>query len=384
MSKWKRYACFVLLLGLFCQFFSTPTTALEASPSLSAKASALIEAESMTLLLSQNADQRLPMASTTKIATAIVALSLASPDTVVKVHEEAVGVEGSSVYLVAGEELTLEQLLYALLLESANDAAAAIAYGISGSIETFAEQMNRYAASIGLSDTHFTNPHGLYDDEHYTTARELAILTCHALQNETFATIVATRKASIPHADTGTERLLINHNKLLRSYEGCIGVKTGYTQKSGRCLVSAAKRDGVTLIAVTLDAPDDWSDHTRMLDYGFSRLVYKTLCTAEEYLFPLPVIGGEEPYVMVSNPEQIGAVLPTEHGSMLVRIEAPRFLWAKIEAGERVGRVVFFCDLESNGRYVQVGEAELIAAYTVERSRPQNRFWQWLRSLFSK
>jgi D-alanyl-D-alanine carboxypeptidase len=162
-------------------------------------------------------------------------------------------------------------LLFGLMLRSANDAAAAIAYEISGSIEAFADKMNEKAESLGLTDTHFTNPHGLDDKEHYTTARELAIITGEALKNDTFLQIVSTKKQIITNSD-GESRLLINHNKLLNMYENTIGVKTGFTKKSGRCLVGAAERDGVRLITVTINAPDDWKDHTALFDYGFSKL----------------------------------------------------------------------------------------------------------------
>lgn len=383
MSIWKKFVCCTLVFALLLPFFAVQATAEEATPSLSAYAYAMIEASSGDAVLAKNEAERLPMASTTKIATAAVALSLASPDTLITVHEDAVGVEGSSVYLTAGEQLTLEALLYAMLLESANDAALAIAYGVSGSVAAFADQMNLYAQSLGLRDTHFTNPHGLYDEAHYTTARELAQLTRHALQNDVFARIVATRKTTVSNADAQAERLLINHNKLLRSFEGCIGVKTGYTKKSGRCLVSAAERNGVTLIAVTLNAPDDWNDHTKMLEHGFARFVYKQLSAPGELLFPLSVVGGEENYVMVSNEREVGAVLPTGHGSTIVRLEVPRFLWAQINEGECVGKAVFYCDLQGNGVCERIGEVDLIAAYGVRRSQPRKSLWQWLLSLFS-
>ena len=172
--------------------------------------------------------------------------------------------EGSSVYLAQDEVLTLKELLYALLLESANDAAVAIAMAVDGSVDAFADRMNRYAAQLGLKDTHFVNPHGLDDDAHYTTARELALITRAALENPDFREIVSTQKTVIPLRGSEGVRLLLNHNRLLREYDGCIGVKTGFTKKTGRCLVSAAERDGVMLIAVTLGAPDDWNDHRRV------------------------------------------------------------------------------------------------------------------------
>lgn len=238
---------------------------------LSAKSAVLYDPHSESFLYSKNADTRLPMASTTKIMTALVAIESASLEATVDISDDAIGTEGSSLYLKKGERMTMGDLLFGLMLRSANDAAAAIAYEISGSIEAFADKMNEKAESLGLTDTHFTNPHGLDDKEHYTTARELAIITGEALKNDTFLQIVSTKKQIITNSD-GESRLLINHNKLLNMYENTIGVKTGFTKKSGRCLVGAAERDGVRLITVTINAPDDWKDHIALFDYGFSKL----------------------------------------------------------------------------------------------------------------
>jgi D-alanyl-D-alanine carboxypeptidase len=188
----------------------------------------------------------------------------------VTVPPEAAGVEGSSVYLKAGEKIKLEDLLYALMLSSANDAAAAIAISVSGSIDAFAELMNAKARELGLENTHFENPHGLDVEEHYTTAYELAKIAAYALENEMFAKIVSTVKHIVPASEGGYARALVNHNRLLREYDDIIGVKTGFTKKCGRTLVSAARRGGVTLVCVTLCDGDDWRDHRAILDYGFS------------------------------------------------------------------------------------------------------------------
>ncbi len=354
-------------------------------PTVSAQAAVLMEVQSGALAFSHNADLRLPMASTKKIMTALTALSLAKPANCITVDERAVGVEGSSVYLVAGEVLTLEQLLYALLLESANDAAVAIAIGVCGSVDAFADEMNRIAADLGLVDTHFTNPHGLDDEAHYTTARELAILTREALQNELFAAIVSTRKTTIPHPDGEVgARLLVNHNKLLRLYGDCIGVKTGFTKRSGRCLVSAAERDGVRLIAVTLNAPDDWDDHSAMLDYGFSCYRAVLLYGKGAYQMPFSVVGGSDGYVTLCNAEELRVTLPVGQGELPITIEGARFAYAPVAEGEALGRMVLRCDRDGDGSFEVVGESPLIAAYAVERAVKKQSFWQWLKSLFTK
>ena len=387
MSVFKKICAILLASLLLCSYILVPAHAqaniVEAlpPPSVSAQSAVLMLENTGEILYQKDGNTPLPMASTTKIMTALVALELGEPAETVTVSKEAVGVEGSSIYLTEGEQLSLEQLLYALLLESANDAAVAIAVGLAGSVEAFAEKMNEKAASLGLVNTHFTNPHGLDDEAHYTTATELAVITKEMLSHPLIREIVSTRKATIPHDGTDGARLLINHNKMLRMYDGCIGVKTGYTKRSGRCLVSAAERDGVTLIAVTINAPDDWSDHTALLDYGFSGYRAVTLCDAEEYLFPLPVVGGKEGYVMIANMEDLRAVLPIEHGSIVLTVEAPRFAYANIQKGERLGSVIFLCDVDSNGKLQKIGEAELVACYSVEKKKVKRSLWQWLRSL---
>lgn len=316
--------------------------------------------------------------------TALVALESMPPETMITIPACAIGTEGSSIYLVEGEQLTLEQLLYALMLESANDAAVAIAVGVAGNVEAFTDLMNRKAAELGLSSTRFANPHGLDAEQHYTTARELAIITSHALKNELFKTIVSTPKTTIPHAGTEGVRLLVNHNKLLRVYEDCIGIKTGYTSQSGRCLVSAAERDGVTLIAVTLNDSDDWNDHQKLLDYGFTRYISVTLCEAGTYKLPLPVVGGIDQSVTLSNTDSLQVVLPIDHPPVFVTVEMPRFEYAPIKAGDRAGLVVFRCDLDGDGVTEIIGSLDLKACHAVEQPKQKKSLWQWLCSLFGR
>ncbi len=383
------------VLGLIFAFFFafcaliTPIRAEEtmwAPPSLSAVSALLMEADSGAIVLEKNAHTRLPMASTTKIMTALVALELAAPETVISVDGRAVGTEGSSVYLCEGEKLTLEELLYALILESANDAAVAIAIGVAGSEEAFVDEMNRKATSLGLSDTHFANPHGLDAEAHYTTAYELALIAREALKNPLLKTIVSTRKTTIPHQDTDGVRLLVNHNKMLRQYEGCIGVKTGYTQKSGRCLVSAAERDGVVMIAVTIDSPDDWNDHTKLLDYGFANYRRVELCPAD-YQFCLPVVGGKETYVVLGVEQGYSVTLPIGAKVIEQTIECPRHVFAPVKVGDACGRMIFLCDTNNDGIKETIGEIPLIAQYGVEKYAPRLSIWQrfllWWRGLFS-
>ncbi len=269
-NREKFLIALIILSLIFSLFTIYVYSASKKEMNLSAKAAFLYEPNTKNVIYEKNKDLRLPMASTTKIMTAIVTIENADLNKTVRVNDNAIGIEGSSVYLKQGEEITVSALLYALMLQSANDAASALAYEISGSIEGFAELMNNKAKELGLKDTNFENPHGLDSENHYTTAHDLAIIAAYALKNPTFKEISSTQKTVI-HSSVGA-RAIKNHNKLLSSYNGCIGVKTGYTKKSGRSLVSAAERGGVLLISVTIDAPDDWSDHKKLFDYGFSYL----------------------------------------------------------------------------------------------------------------
>ena len=347
-------------------------------PSVSAESAILIEADSGRIIGSKNADERLSMASTTKIMTALVAIENCDVTKKITVDRAAVGIEGSSVYLYEGEILTLEDLLYAMLLESANDAAAAIAIAIGGSIEDFAEMMNQKAIELGLENTHFTNPHGLDNEEHYTIAKDLAIIAAVAMQNETFKTIVSTYKKTIPlHGSEGV-RLLINHNKLLKNYDGAVGIKTGYTKKSGRCLVSAAERDGVKLISVTLNAPDDWKDHATMLEYGFSLYESRLLCSAGEIRQTLPIIGGNNEYVTLTNASDVTVTLPKDTENIKCDLELCQFEYAPVTKGEVLGYAIY-----SLGE-TTVAKIPLCAEYSVDRIIYKKSLWEGFTSLFDK
>lgn len=328
---------------------------LDNTLTVSAKSAILIEAGSGEVIFSKNPDERLPMASTTKIMTALVALENCDPYKIVTVHADATGIEGSSIYLYAGEELTMLDLLYGMLLESANDAAAAIAIEVGGDIEGFARLMNEKAEKLGLKNTHFDNPHGLDGSSHYTTARELAIIAREAYSNPTLKEIFSTQKKTIPLNSGEGERLLINHNKLLKRYEGATGIKTGFTKKSGRCLVSAAERDSLAFIAVTLNSPDDWSDHAKMLDLGFERYESRLLCKAYEPCYTLPSVGAVEDHVILAPADEIRGVLPRDAGEIRCVFELPRFLFAPLQPGQTVGHLVFYLD----GK--EIAKTELVA-----------------------
>lgn len=304
----------------------------------SALASVLLDAESGRVIYGKNRDTRLPMASTTKIMTAVLCIELCELSSVFTVPEEAVDLEGSSVYLYKGERITVIDLLYCLLLESGNDAAAAIAIAVSGSVDEFVRLMNQKAAELGLKNTHFTNPHGLPDSEHYTTAYDLAILSAYAMRNPLFRSITSTRKMTVSDGN----RLLVNHNKLLFTYAGMTGIKTGYTESSGRCLVTSATRDGVELIAVTLNNYYCTTDHRKLLDYGFSFLKSTALAYEGEYCYNVRVCGGSDEYITVSNRMPVTASVP-EGAVFRTEVSYERMLYAPVRKGQTVGEIRFYC-----------------------------------------
>ena len=309
---------------------------------VSAHSALLYQPETEIYLYLKNADERMPMASTTKIMTALVALEESELTDLVLVNDSAIGTEGSSAYLRQGDILTMNELLYALLLQSANDAAVAIACHIGGDIEGFASLMNARAEKLGLTNTHFTNPHGLDEKEHYTTARELAIIAAEALKNQTFRDIVSTYKKSFVSEERS--RTYVNHNKLLQLYDGCIGVKTGYTKTSGRCLVSAAERNGLTFISVTLDAPSDWNDHKSMLDYGFSRLERLVFLNAHDYSYKIPLIDGESDFITVLNKDSASIITEKKQHNIKEYIELSRFAIAPVYEGDILGEIIYTLD----------------------------------------
>lgn len=335
----KKVICAVFILCML----SAPCKVLCADniPCVSASAAVLMNAQDNSIIFQKNADQRLPMASTTKIMTCITALENGDPDQVVSVADEAIGVEGSSLYLCKGDTATLRDLLYAVMLRSANDAASAVAYHISGSIDEFARLMNGKAAELGLVNTHFTNPHGLHDAQHYTSASDLAALTSYAMKNSEFARMVSATEYTVSLNGGECKKPVANHNRLLRTYEGAVGVKTGFTKTSGRCLVSCAQRDGVRLIAVTLNAPDDWADHRAMLDLGFSEFVSMVVLEKGQLRRQFDVAGCEA--VEAVNTEEITATV-RKGADITFKIEGERLLFSPVYKGDAVAQAIIFAD----------------------------------------
>ena len=271
---------------------SVPGSAEEKMPEVSAKACVLIEEKTGQILFEKNSDEKLPMASTTKIMTTLLCLESGGLDDEFVVDSQAIKVEGSSMGLVEGDVVTKRALCYGMLLPSGNDAANATAVKIGGSIEKFAELMNRRAEEIGMTRTCFVTPSGLEGEGHGSSAYDMALLAREALRNPEFSEICSQKKAKVMFGNPPYERWLVNTNKLLEMYNGVKGVKTGFTDEAGRCLVSACERDGISMICVTLNDRNDWQDHMDMYDYGFSLLEpYELSC---DEIFPVQVAGGTE------------------------------------------------------------------------------------------
>ena len=328
----KRCVAFVLVLVLLI----CPIKA--GAVSVSAKAAVAINGDTGEVIFAKNENEKLSMASTTKIMTGLLLCEYGNFEREITVTPEMLRVEGSSMGLLAGDRVTLHDLFYGLMLASGNDAANVIAFVLGGSIEGFVKQMNDKAKELGLKNTSFATPSGLDDENHYTTALELALLTQYAMQNEEFAKAAATEKATLNYGNPPYKRTLTNHNKLLKMYDGAVGVKTGFTKKSGRCLVSAAKKDGKFVIAVTLNAPDDWQDHKEMLDYGFSK-IKQTNYIPPASSYSLPVINGQTEALSVDiEPFTVNSL---ETADISCDIYLPKFLYAPIEKDEIIGKAVY-------------------------------------------
>lgn len=337
----------------------------EDSPKVSAKGAALYSPDTKSFIYEKNGDTRYPMASTTKIMTALVAAENSDLTKKIRIGADAVGIEGSSLYLREGECFSMEELLYGLMLRSANDAATAIALAVSGSIPAFAEKMNEKAEALGLKDTHFENPHGLDSENHYTTAKDLARLGAAAIENDTVRTIASTYKKIIGEGESA--RLIVNHNKLLRSYEGAIGLKTGFTKKCGRCLVGAAERDGITLVSTTLAAPDDWADHRQMLDYGFSALHAYVRLAPEGFNREISVLGGKSSTVPVTNTEGFTLVERAGLSDVTMRVYLNPFATAPIQKGDVLGTLIFTRNGELLGTLPLLAKTDVAAIESKRR-----------------
>ena len=350
----KRFLIFFLLIAMICP------CARAAEPfTVDAKSAVLIDAASGRILFGQNENEMLPMASTTKIMTALLALENAELSDTVTTGKNASGVTGTSMYLSVGEELSMEHMLYGLMLRSGNDAAVAIAEHISGSVEKFADLMNARAAELN-ADAQFANPHGLDAEGHKASALGLARIMREALKLESFRTITGTSRKVVPWVGNEYSRVLENKNRLLKEYEGAIGGKTGYTGKAGRCLVFCAERDGLTLIGVVLNCPTWFDTAKRLLDYGFENFRAEDAFAAGVVVASLPVTGGEISSVNILTGSALSAAVSID-GQTQVVINLPPEIPAPVHAGQLLGKA----QIKTSG--IVIAECDLVAAANVEK-----------------
>lgn len=330
-----------LLAMLFCALLAFPESIARAQQSeteiaSSAKAAVLIERTTGRVLFTHNAAQPLPMASTTKVMTCLLALEKGDLSDVVTVSRNAYGVPGTSIYLSQGEQITLEDLLAGLMLASGNDAAVAIAEHIGGDVDTFCRMMTQRAEELGCKDTVFLSPNGLPTPGHHTTAMDLALIAREAMGHETFRQLVSTQRASIPWEGRSYHRILNNKNRLLADYEGATGIKTGYTKAAGRCLVFGAKRGQLEVIGVVLGCPDWFDEAARLMDLGFAKYDFFTALTGGETVRMLPVEGGRRDTVAICAAKDLCAVIPKGCIPAL-EMDMPDLLPAGFAMGEIAG-----------------------------------------------
>ena len=327
---------------------------------ISAEKAIVLDAVSGRILYEKNGDQRSLIASTTKIMTALLICEQCNVLDRMRIPKEAVGIEGSSMYLREGEVLTLQELLYGLMLSSGNDAAVALAIYCGGTVEGFVERMNDKARSLGLTGTHFENPNGLDGQHHYSTARDLAVLAAYAMENPVFYQTVSTKSVKVG------ERYLRNHNKLLWQVEGADGVKTGYTKAAGRILVSSATRNDRRIIAVTLNDPCDWQDHACLLEEGFARYRLQPVVRAGDRVDTMEVAGGEQRQVEILAAEDFSYYLA--HGEMpqLMR-PGTGFAYAPIAEGAHAGYVYVLLQGKA------VGKVKVVYGQTIEQQPEEEK-----------
>ncbi len=356
MKKLRAFLAVFLVVSAFAPVFAGAEIA-----GVKTSACSLVEVESQRVLYSENGDKQLPMASTTKIMTALVAIEKGNLTDTVTITRESAGTEGSSIYLEVGETLTLEELLYGLMLHSGNDAAVAIAIHVGGSVPGFCEMMNQKARELGANGTNFVNPNGLPASGHYTTANDLAKIAAAAMRNEQFKKIVGTASITIPHDGRDWDRALSNKNRLLYSYEGANGIKTGYTKAAGRCLVGSAEQNGMQLVSVVLNCSDMYNDTAAILDYGFGNFSRHTLVAKNAVLGEVNVKNGIEEALEARAKGDIVLTLTEEEAQ---RASVVAKLLAEVEAPVEVGDYLGTAEVWLDG--VMIASEELAATVAVK------------------
>ena len=370
----KKAVSFILCVIMCFGFSVLKVDALGTS----AQAHILMDADSGIILSQNNANTKMKMASTTKLMTTLLCLEeSAKKDKVVTFRDDMIA-EGSSMYLKVGEKVRLSDLAKGMMMASGNDAANAVALTLSKNFEDFAGLMNAKAEDIGMKNTNFVTPSGLDDENHYSTAFDMALLMAEALKNPEFCRISSSTEEKVEFVyPEGKVSTYPNHNRLLKLYKYCTGGKTGYTMAAGRCLVSSAQKDGVNLVAVTLNAPDDWNDHKALYEYGFS--LYTQLKPENNRVFNIKVSGGEEDFLAASADESEALSVPADRIKDIEKtVYLPSFIFAPVEQGSTVGKIIYTLDgKELKTTYIKAESS------VAEKPQP-NFFVRLIKAIFNR
>ncbi len=360
------------IIAVFTLVFSVISHAAD----ISAYSAVVINADTKEIIYEKNAFEKRSMASTTKIMTSILTIESGKMGDRVTVTSSAL-TEGSSVGLKSGYVLTLRDLVYGMMLESGNDAANVCALHLGDTFEGFASMMNLKAKEIGMNDTNFVTPSGLDDDKHYSTAYDMALLGAYSIKNPVFREICSDKSQKISFIEPDISVTFSNHNKLLGYCEGVFGIKTGFTKKSGRCLVSACERDGAALVCVTLNAADDWNDHQKLYDSSFTELNRSTKKLTG--LSEISVYGGVGDKAEIYCDEYIYHF--KENEELKEQIILPSILYAPIKKDQIIGKVIYY--VGENPVHTEYIRSKDDVAPLQETYRPKGGFIDWIKRIFS-
>lgn len=367
----------IIVTVLFCIFGFSLTCVAVSVPSVSAASAVVIDGDTNEILFEKDPYQSRSMASTTKIMTALLAVESGKLNETVKI-EKPPNIEGTAIGFSSGDAVSLETLCYGMLLESGNDAAVVTSEFLAGTEAQFSKLMNKKAREIGMKHTNFVTASGLDDDQHYTTAYDMALLGSYAVKNEKFAEICSTKTYKASFITPGVTRSFYNHNRLLGACDGVFGIKTGFTKKSGRCLVTACKRGDKLLVAVTLNAPDDWNDHKKMYEYAYS--LYSQRLPEINLPECVDVIGSVKTDIKISFSNKPLTLIKDSELNTIVYIS--KNIYAPIQKNDIIGSVGYF----SGDRFivsVPVLSAENATIHPdAEIYKPS--FIEWLSEFFSE
>lgn len=374
----NRLLCFFAVFVVLLPYFGVGGRSVDIS--ISADSAIVMIADTRQVIYEHNAHEKKGIASTTKIMSSIIALESGKTHLTTTVRYSDIAVEGTSLGLKAGDEVSLLTLVKGMLLSSGNDAANVTATFVAGGKEPFARLMNEKAKSIGMNSTNFVNPSGLTEDEHYSTAYDMALLGSYAIKNPVFSSISSMKNCSISYGERGSATLY-NHNKFLNRFEGAFGIKTGFTKASGRCLVTAAERDGVTLICVTLDAPDDWHDHEKLMEYAFSEI---QTCKHKISTPQIAVTGSDKTHILTEASREIVVPYVGDIPQITTTVNVSRFLYAGVKKGDVVGDIQVTCNGKEMNRIPLISKENADVKPITQSDKPIDKLKEFLRKGLSQ